>query len=417
MWATLLPRGEFSYTPPYKSDKNHNKQKSIRDGPMKQYIFNIHDVVLLMTAAECLLLAVFQSILPTRARHDGRLLTAFLLIIAVASGCTLLLWNDQFSVAPWFEQTLLPYLLFASLLLKGPAIYLYVCSLTQRKLSLTRQHGLHLLPALVALVCIAIFDISSNDLRHIADSGQGLPSTAIEFIWDIASLVPFVYAAAALLRIRRYRHALKDEYSHYSETELHWLSALTWGVFVAWTWTMVVHVVAKFSSDVVADYMGIADNYLAFILINAFFAYSLTYAHQLLVTKPEEETRETSSEEEPSEPAIAKVRNAMEEDKIYLKKNLNLEQFSERIDLPAKEVSAVINKHFGTNFFEFVNSYRVEAAKALLSDPEKADMTVLDVLLESGFNSKSAFHRFFSRLVGMSPTEFRKRALAADTAS
>jgi len=107
----------------------------------------------------------------------------------------------------------------------------------------------------------------------------------------------------------------------------------------------------------------------------------------------------------------------MEVDKIYLKKNLNLEQFSERIDLPAKEVSGVINKHFGTNFFEYVNSYRVEAAKTLLADPEKADMTVLDVLLESGFNSKSAFHRFFSRLVGMSPTEYRKQALAAETTS
>ena len=380
---------------------------------MKQYIFNIHDVVLLMTAAECLLLAVFQSILPTRSRHDGRLLTAFLLIIATASGCTLVLWNDQFSLAPWFEQTLLPYLLFAALLLKGPAIYLYVCSLTRQKLAFTPHMAIHLLPALLVLLCIVLFGISSSDLRNAHDLGQALPATTIELIWDLASLVPFIYAMAALLQLRRYRHALKDEYSHYSEVELHWLSALVWGVCFAWAWTMVVHVVAKFSSEVVADYMGIADNYLSFILINAFFAYSLTYAHQLLVTQPKEETRETTAEEEPSEPAIEKVRNAMEGDKIFLKKNLNLEQFSERIDLPAKEVSAVINKHFGTNFFEYVNSYRVEAAKSLLSDPDKADMTVLDVLLESGFNSKSAFHRFFSRLVGMSPTEFRKQALAA----
>ncbi|MFD1217606.1 MULTISPECIES: helix-turn-helix domain-containing protein [Microbulbifer] len=384
---------------------------------MKQYIFNIHDVVLLMTAAECLLLAVFQSILPTRARHDGRLLSAFLLIIAVASACTLILWNDQFSLAPWFEQTLLPYLLYSALLLKGPAIYLYVCSLTQRKLTLDRRLAIHLLPALLGLACIAVFGISSSDLRLATDTEQSLPTLAIEFIWDLASLVPFVYAAASLVQIRRYRIALKDEYSHYSEVELTWLSALAWGVFISWGWTMVVHVVAKFSSDIVADYMGIADNYLAFILINAFFAYSLTYAHQLLDTKPEEETHETVSEEAPSEPAITKVRHAMDVDKIYLKKNLNLEQFSERIDLPPKEVSGVINKHFGTNFFEFVNSYRVEAAKTLLADPEKADMTVLDVLLESGFNSKSAFHRFFSRLVGMSPTEYRKQALAAEASS
>lgn len=381
---------------------------------MKQYIFNIHDVVLLMTAAECVLLAVFQAILPTRVRYDGRLLTAFLIIIAIASGCTLLLWNDQFSLAPWFEQTLLPYLLFAALLLKGPAIYLYFCVLTQQKLTLNRRHALHLLPALLALLCIALFSVSSNDLRQVATAGERLPTTAVELLWDFASLVPFIYSVAALLQVRHYRNALKDEYSHYSEEELTWLSALAWGVFISWTWTLIVHVVAKFSSSAVADYMGIADNYLAFILINAFFAYSLTYAQRLLGTNPKEEVSEKASEEEPSEPAIAKVRIAMEEDRIFLKKNLNLEQFSERIDLPAKEVSSVINKHFGTNFFEFVNSYRVEAAKALLADPEKSDMTVLDVLLESGFNSKSAFHRFFSRLVGMSPTEYRKRASAGN---
>ncbi|WP_066967457.1 AraC family transcriptional regulator [Microbulbifer sp. Q7] len=380
---------------------------------MKEYIFNIHDVVLLMTAAECLLLAVFQSILPTRARHDGRLLTAFLLIIAVASSCTLILWNDQFALAPWFEQTLLPYLLFAALLLKGPAIYLYVCSLTRQKLAFNSKLAVHLLPALAILLCLAIFGISSTDLRLASDTANPSPSLVIELIWDLVSLVPFLYAVATLLQIRRYRHALKDEYSHFSEVELDWLSALAWGVCIAWAWTMVVHVVAKFSSENVADYMGIADNYLSFILINAFFAYSLTYAHQLLATQPKEEPREPASEpEEPTEPAIEKVRSAMENDRIFLKKNLNLEQFSERIDLPAKEVSAVINKHFGTNFFEFVNSYRVEAAKALLADPQNADMTVLDVLLESGFNSKSAFHRFFSRLVGMSPTEFRKQAMA-----
>ena len=70
---------------------------------------------------------------------------------------------------------------------------------------------------------------------------------------------------------------------------------------------------------------------------------------------------------------------------------------------------SVINKHFGTNFFEFVNSYRVEEAKQLLTDPAHSYKTILDILLESCFNSKSAFHRFFKRLAGMPPSEYRKQ--------
>ncbi|MET0355946.1 MAG: helix-turn-helix domain-containing protein, partial [Cellvibrio sp.] len=115
-------------------------------------------------------------------------------------------------------------------------------------------------------------------------------------------------------------------------------------------------------------------------------------------------------DEKLTDAAIQKVQTGMEEHKLYLKHNLNIEEFSKRIDLPIKEVSAVINKHYGTNFFEFMNKYRVEEAKRLLLDASCADMTVLDILLQAGFNSKSAFHRFFNRLVGVSPTEFRKQA-------
>lgn len=393
------------YTPPtYNNDKTRGTCAL-----MKAYIFNIHDVVLLMTAAECLLLSLFQLALPLRERTYGLLLTAFLLIVALASTCTLILWNDQFELAPLIEQQLLPYLLFAALMLKGPAIYLYVSALTQQHLRLQWRHALHLLPALVMALFILAFDLSSDDLRRIPTSGQGFPERIVDLVWDLSTLVPLGYALAAVLMIRRYCGQLEDEYSHFSTVELSWLNALTLCVLASWGWTLVVHVVAKFSSDEIADHLGIADNYVSFVLINAFFAYTLTYAHQLLVTKPER-NRESPGDE-PSEAAINSVRRAMDEEKLHLKKNLNLEQFSERVKLPAKEVSAVINKHFGTNFFEFINSYRVEEAKALLADESKAEMTVLDILLESGFNSKSAFHRFFSRLVGVSPSEYRKLAL------
>ncbi|AMX04267.1 helix-turn-helix domain-containing protein [Microbulbifer thermotolerans] len=376
---------------------------------MKEYIFNVHDVVLLMTAAECVLLAIFQQVLPIRERNYGLLLTAFLLIVATASACTLLLWNDQIEVAPLFGRSLLPYFLLTAIMLKGPAIYLYVSALTQQHLRLHRHHALHLIPAMAVALWVFVFDLSSDDLRRLTENHPDFPKLAVDLVWDLSTAVPLAYAAAAVLLLRRYRGQLEDEYSHFSTTELHWLNILTYGVLVSWSWTLLVHILAKYTSVETADQLGIADNYVTFILINAFFAYSLSYAHQLLATQPQQ-SREPN-EEKPSDSAITKVRQAMEVEKLYLKKNLNLEQFSNSVELSAKEVSNVINKHFGTNFFEFINSYRIEEAKALLANPDKKDMTVLDVLMESGFNSKSAFHRFFSRLVGMSPTEYRKQAL------
>ncbi len=179
------------------------------------------------------------------------------------------------------------------------------------------------------------------------------------------------------------------------------------GFLFSWSLTLLVLIISQYTDFHVSDLFGITDNYVTFILINALFTYSVVYAHQLLTTKPE--VIKEKVDEKITDSAIQKVLVGMEVQKLYLKHNLNIEEFSKRIDLPVKEVSAVINKHHGTNFFEFMNKYRVEEAKRLLCDPASSEMTVLDILLQAGFNSKSAFHRFFNRLVGVSPSEYRKR--------
>ncbi|WP_027330479.1 helix-turn-helix domain-containing protein [Marinimicrobium agarilyticum] len=374
---------------------------------MKDYIFNIHDVVLLMTVAESILLALLQAALPAQNRLYGRLLSVFLIVIAVAAVTTLVLWNDQLHTTPTIDHYWIPYFLIVSLMVKGPTLYLYVASITRAHFTLKPLHLLHLIPALVAVIIMATFGIDSNSLRYIWAMGEPQPEQVVTSLWDAAKLVPLVYSFAAVALVQRYRSELKDEYSHFSSTEPRWLNILTLGFFASWAWSTTVHVLAKYSSPETADYLGIADNYFTFILINALFTYSLVYAHQLLTTRSDD-TR-APAEEKPSDSAIDRVRDAMENDKIYLQQNLNIEQFGARLKLPVKEVSSVINKHFGTNFFEFINSYRVEEAKRLLADPTLTEKTILDILLESGFNSKSAFHRFFKRLVGESPSEYRKR--------
>lgn len=373
---------------------------------MKDHIFNIHDVVLLMTVAECFLLAVFQSVLPVTNRIASTLLTAFLLCVAIGSACTLVLWNDFVHITPLFDEALLPYFLVTGLLLKGPALYLYVASLTQHSFRFRLWHLVHLVPTLACFLWMLVLQIDSLDLRFRAPDATERINFLANQVWHFVKIVPIAYGIAAVATIHRYRTRLKDQYSEFSTTEPEWLNVLTIGFLISWAMTLLVHIAAQNSTPATSDIMGILDNYVTFILMNALFIYSVVYAHQLLTTK--HEPTKDKHEEKLTDSAIAKVHHGMEVEKFYLKQNLNIEEFSKRIDLPVKEVSAVINKHYGTNFFEFMNTYRVAEAKRLLSDPQHADMTVLDVLLQSGFNSKSAFHRFFNRLVGVSPTEFRK---------
>src|SRR6478609_1547961 len=132
---------------------------------MKEHIFNIHDVVLLMTAAECILLAIFQAVLPTKNSASSILLTSFLLSVAIGAGCLLVLWNDSVHTVEIFDQTFLPYFLSTAFLLKGPALYLYVKAITQHSFKLERKHLLHLIPIVICLVWLLVFQIDSGDLR------------------------------------------------------------------------------------------------------------------------------------------------------------------------------------------------------------------------------------------------------------
>ena len=376
---------------------------------MKEHIFNIHDVILLMTVAECILLALFQAVLPVKNRLYSHLLTVFLLTIATAAASTLVLWNDEVTISPVFDESLLPYFLMVSLMLKGPVLLLYVMSITQHAFRLRLYHLVHLIPSVLFVVTMLIFGVKTSDLRLLAPVETEVAGAVVTWLWDTAKLMPLLYACASVIIVQRYRVQLKDEYSHFSTTEPDWLNVLTLGFFSSWAWTVMVHLIAKFSTDETADSLGIADNYVTFTLINALFTYSLMYAHQLLTTRAD--PARDSSDSRPTEQAIDRVKKIMDVERIYLEQNLNIEQFSARLGMPVKEVSAVINKHFGTNFFEYINSYRVNEAKILLADKSMEHKTVLDILLESGFNSKSAFHRFFKRLVGMSPTEYRRQAL------
>ena len=379
---------------------------------MQKHIFNIHDVILFMTVAECILLVIFQAILPVKNQLANRLLSIFLLSIAVSSACIMVLWNDDVMLFDLFDETLLPYFLATAQLLKGPMLLFYVISLTEDAFQFTRRHLLHLAPIVISLLWLLVFQIDSSDLRFKTIGQTETERQIANSLWHFIKIMPFFYALAAVNRVRLYRIGLHNQYSNFSPTEPTWLNMLSLGFLFTWSFSILVHVVANtvaLGAPQVSDLFGITENYIVFILINALFINSVVHTHKLLTTKPE--VAKDKTDEKLTDSAIQKVQLGMEVQKLFLKQNLNIDEFSKRINLPVKEVSAVINKHYGTNFFEFMNSYRVEEAKRLLGDAQHADMTVMDVLLHAGFNSKSAFHRFFNRLVGMSPTEFRKQKL------
>lgn len=381
---------------------------------MKIPIFNVHDLILILSVAVCTLLVIFQWLLSKQKVIASQLLSGFFVCVGASALCNLWLWNDYIGLSNEFSKMLLSIGLATTVVGKSICLYLYVVAITRANFSLQKKDALHLLNLLVVIGLIAVGGVDSDRLRFVANVHTDFSTQITNYLWHYLKFLPVVYAFAAALEIYRYKQQLKEFYSSLSLQGPYWLMLLTLGFAFNWLWSLIVHLLGQTVGINIADSFGIVDNYLTFLLVNALFVYSLLYAHQLLETNDKPKEKEVVVETEISPDAIARIRNTMEKQQLYLKQNLNIEDFAKQVGIHYREVSSIINKHFETNFFEFVNEYRVNKAKALLLDPACADMTILDILLESGFNSKSAFHRFFKRYAGMSAAEFRKQGLNAE---
>ncbi|MEM9719144.1 MAG: helix-turn-helix domain-containing protein, partial [Bacteroidota bacterium] len=101
----------------------------------------------------------------------------------------------------------------------------------------------------------------------------------------------------------------------------------------------------------------------------------------------------------------------MEEEKLYEDVDLTLNSLSERLQISSGYVSQIINEKEQKNFFEFVNTYRVEAVKSKLLDPAFNNYTIMGIALESGFKSKSTFNAVFKKFTGQTPSGYKRSQL------
>jgi AraC-like DNA-binding protein len=105
----------------------------------------------------------------------------------------------------------------------------------------------------------------------------------------------------------------------------------------------------------------------------------------------------------------ALLSSAMDQEKLYLKNDLTIDELSDHLNIPRHHLSQVINDTFQMNFYDYINSFRVQTAKELLRSPKYKDQTILSLAFEAGFNSKTTFNTVFKKATGLTPSQFAKK--------
>lgn len=373
---------------------------------MDKTLFNLHDFILLVIAFESFAIVAYLALNKAFRTTAIFLLMGFFVAHAFIAIHELVLWGSTFRYWVLELSPNLFFLLNVSYWLDGPLLYLFIRALVQAEAKLCRFDALHLIPAL--LFCVFIFshfyvlDLEAK-IQLIKDySFADFHYVSLDFLAKTGRIVYLLFALRLLQRCQ-------PRFTTRSVIPL-WLPKVlvAFGIILLWETILsalkVYHSVLVLSQYSVVEFIGLTDYYGLFLLINAVIFLSASHfagANQAEI--------KAVKKEPVNQVFVQRLERAMSQDKLFLNQYLSFERLAEKLDIPVKELSSTINRHYKVNFYEFINSYRIEEARRLLDDPEQNHRSISDIFYDAGFNSKSVYNTLFKKTFAQTPSQYRKQ--------
>ncbi len=306
--------------------------------------------------------------------------------------------------------------------LLGPLLYLYIRSIYLKPKLVLPQGLWHFLPAFIYIITISIpFLVSILGDEYLFSYIEFISKNI--FLLQFQALYLIAYTIASILSLQGFRRFSKISFSNLSGKDLDWISYLLFGILLV----LIIHLSNEAYSVVTNGHLSFDNSFttISLVFVMFYLAYFGVYQSQVLLPefiqnglsrKPNinlfqvESTHHLSNatEEEISE-LKNKLYQVFEDQKPYLNEYLNLKTLAEMIPTSDRKLSALLNHHLNTNFYDFINHYRVEEVKRKMLLREFDNYTLLALALDAGFNSKASFNRIFKKETGFSPSAYKNK--------
>lgn len=384
---------------------------------MDAVLFNVHDVVLLLTVVSCgLAIGVFWQ-----ADEERKVFNTLVAFFFAAGACIPIdtLINFGAAVRPLVIENF-PDIFFVfeyGTWIQAPLAYWLFRTLLSKETRFSRYDILLLLPFALSLTHqLVAYHTLPTDEKAAIQSAISIDneSVSVFFVQVARDAFRAVIAYLCLELILQFIARSSPQHAPKVPTEYQWLAAFGYGFFALNALSfliasmLLVHV--KFGFDLPIGAFGLAQNYFQCIF---YLTIIVLYARSGLLVKdikPQAKKSTVTRSAQGINPAyVSFLESLMKEEKVYTNHDLTLDLLSEKMGVSPRTLSSVINGYYGCNFFEYVNGYRIEEAKRLLTSEELKDTTVLDIMYEVGFNSKATFNGFFKKVEGLTPSEYRKQ--------
>lgn len=311
-----------------------------------------------------------------------------------------------------------------------PILFFYIKSIAFKGFQLKRKDFIHVIP-FILIVVLNLFEYYFKPLeikRQIMTNSELKPwfVTVIYYTLHVQALL---YLFLSIKVTYRFKKIVKENYSNINKRNYKWILQLTY-VFIYFVLTALIYNILRFGTDMSWEnklfYISAPIN-LAFLIWLIYKAMSQPYIFNgvdanikllqeyLNESEHAKQVQEKSFSSEDSNLKNRALKSKLEEymnkEEAFLNSSLTIFDLAKGLNITSIELSLFLNKELHKNFFDYINEYRIEKAKQILQDPDKKSLTILEILYEVGFNSKSSFNTAFKKFTKKTPTQYRENTV------
>lgn len=321
------------------------------------------------------------------------------LVTALIACLSVIPLNGYLTLLSNGEPSVLSRFLPALTLTYGPLIFLLVRSAISSEFP-NRTDVLHFTPSLVTLFMVVISELNYS---------------AWLFVVSAQLCVYCVFAIKLLFQSGHLNKVPEVQLSHISKRQSRWALWLCFGLLALAS--VDIYVAVSLQNGLDLDMKSLLPISLwSCVYINILALKAIAYPEivvlkhlvgevKLAITRDNSKTELTpSAANELKSMLLAK----MEQEQLYLDNELSAGELAEKMELTTHQLSELLNSHVNQSFYDFLNSYRLEEAKRLLTSPD-CNKSITDIAFESGFNNRNSFYRVFKTALGLTPTEYRRQ--------
>lgn len=366
---------------------------------------SIWSAVLLIGVFNGIVLIAYLIFSDRIKKSEDKILLLFILTLVLISLENAVEYSGGFRVVPHLMYITAP-LLFAV----GPLLYLYHLEKFDSLPNSAVKILLHFIPVLLIIIYMLQFYLLPGDLKinyfvNLHNSAERVIGPRHLIVVLLFQMQIIAYLFFSMNKFKTFSLQIKNESANTIIEQLRGINLLYTFLLLIFTFSFITQILLFYKSEFYETADQLESLIFSFLIHGTLFLMIL-FPQNTFPSIYKEKVNKQIPGDEDLEKIKQKILDVMRTNKLYLNPSLKLDNIADEIGETRHVTSRIINKYLGSNFYDFVNKYRVEWAIALINSEETKNHSLDSVALESGFNSYISFYRVFKRFTNKSPSEY-----------